>query len=108
MLSVKYPVVMYALCICVVKISLYDNMEEVVSEFMFLPVLIFIHFFILLIFIQFFILLITYKESLQSFGKTFHIQLNLSSSNTDSSFTMANLNSFLSPYEILPMAQENK
>ena len=30
------------------------------------------------------------------------------SSNTDGSFTMAKSNSFLSPYEILPIAQENK
>ena len=37
-----------------------------------------------------------------------HIQLNLHSSNTDGSFTMANSNSVLSPYEILPMDQENK
>ena len=29
-------------------------------------------------------------------------------SNIDGSFTMANSNSFLSPYEILPIAQENK
>ena len=29
-------------------------------------------------------------------------------SNTDGSFTMANSNSFLSPYEIYPTAQENK
>ena len=36
------------------------------------------------------------------------IQQNLDSSNTDCSFTMANSNSFLSPYEILPTAQENK
>ena len=36
------------------------------------------------------------------------IQSNLNSSNTDGSFTMAYLNSFLSPYEILPIAQENK
>ena len=35
------------------------------------------------------------------------IQSNLNSSNTDGSFTMANSNSFLSPYEILPLAQEN-
>ena len=28
--------------------------------------------------------------------------------NTDGSFTTANSNSFLSPYEILPIAQENK
>ena len=37
-----------------------------------------------------------------------HIQWNLNSSNTDGSFTMANSNSVLSPYEILPMDQENK
>ena len=36
------------------------------------------------------------------------LQSNLNSSNTDGSFTMANSNSFLSPYEILPLAQENK
>ena len=36
------------------------------------------------------------------------LQSNLNSSNTDGSFTMYNSNSFLSPYEILPIAQENK
>ena len=36
------------------------------------------------------------------------IQSNLNSSNTDGSFTMANSNSFSSPYEILPIDQENK
>ena len=36
------------------------------------------------------------------------VQSNLNSSNTDGSFTMPNSNSFLSPYEILPLAQENK
>ena len=36
------------------------------------------------------------------------IQSNLNSSNTDGCFTMANSNSFLSPYEFLPLAQENK
>ena len=36
------------------------------------------------------------------------IQLNLNSSNTDGSFTMVNSNSFLSPLEILLIAQENK
>ena len=36
------------------------------------------------------------------------LQLNLDGSNTDGSFNMANSNSFLSPYEILPRAQENK
>ena len=35
------------------------------------------------------------------------LQSNLDSSETGS-FTMANSNSFLSPYEILPIAQENK
>ena len=39
---------------------------------------------------------------------TNNIQLNLDSSNTDGSFTMANSNSFLSPYEVLPTAQKNK
>ena len=34
----------------------------------------------------------------------FYIQLNLSGSNIDGSFTMANSNLFLSPYEILPVA----
>ena len=33
------------------------------------------------------------------------IQSNLSSSNTDGSFTIADSNSFLSPYEILPIAK---
>ena len=37
-----------------------------------------------------------------------YIQSNLNSSNTDGSVTMANSNSCLSPYEILPIAQENK
>ena len=36
------------------------------------------------------------------------LQSNLDGSNTDGSFTMANSNSLLSPYEILPIAQENK
>ena len=38
----------------------------------------------------------------------YHIQSNLDGSNTDGSFTMANSNSFLKTYEILPIAQENK
>ena len=37
-----------------------------------------------------------------------HLQSNLNSSNTDGSFTMANSNSVLSPYEILPIDKENK
>ena len=36
------------------------------------------------------------------------VQSNLNSSNTDGSFTIANSNSVLSPYEILPIDQENK
>ena len=36
------------------------------------------------------------------------VQSNFDGSNTDGSFTMANSNSFLSPYEILPKAPENK
>ena len=40
--------------------------------------------------------------------KYYYIQSNLDSSNTDSSFTMANSNSFLSSYEILPIALKNK
>ena len=36
------------------------------------------------------------------------LQSNLDGSNTDGSFTITNSNSFLSPYEILPIAQENK
>ena len=36
-----------------------------------------------------------------------YIQSNRDSSNTDGSFTISNSNSFLSPYEILPIAQEN-
>ena len=35
-----------------------------------------------------------------------YIQSNLNSSNTDGSFTMANSNSVLSPYGILPIHQE--
>ena len=36
------------------------------------------------------------------------MQENLDDSNTDGSFTLANLNSILSPYEILPITKENK
>ena len=36
------------------------------------------------------------------------IQSNLDGSNTDGSFTMANSKTFLSPYKIHPIAQENK
>ena len=37
-----------------------------------------------------------------------NIQSNLNSSNTDGSFTMDNSNLILSPYEILPIDQENQ
>ena len=37
-----------------------------------------------------------------------YIKSNLDSLNTDGSFIMANSKSFLSPYEILPITQENK
>ena len=40
------------------------------------------------------------------FKLNINTQSNLNSSNTDGSFTMAN--SYLNPYEILPLAQENK
>ena len=39
--------------------------------------------------------------------KNAYIQYNLNGSNTDGSFTVADLNSFFSPYKILPIAQEN-
>ena len=38
----------------------------------------------------------------------FYLQSNFNSSNTDGSFNMANSSSFLSPYEFLPIVQENK
>ena len=41
-------------------------------------------------------------------GLGLKLQSNPNSSNTDDSFIMANSNSFLSSYEILPIAQENK
>ena len=41
-------------------------------------------------------------------NKKEHLQSNLDSSNIDGSFTKANSNSFLSPYKMLPLAQENK
>ena len=45
---------------------------------------------------------------IQSNLELYIIQSNIDSSNTDGTFTMANSNSFLSPYEILPIVQENK
>ena len=41
-------------------------------------------------------------------SKTTDKQSILNSSNTDSSFTIANSNPILSPYGVLPIAQENK
>ena len=40
------------------------------------------------------------------FSLNFLLQTNFNSLNTDGSFTMANSNSFLNPYEILTIAQE--
>ena len=37
-----------------------------------------------------------------------YIQYNLNDSNPDGSFTLDDSNSFISPYKILPIAQENK
>ena len=54
--------------------------------------------------IEIFVAILTHSSQANSMI----IQLNLDGSNTDGSFTMANWNSFLSPYEILPIAQENK
>ena len=48
------------------------------------------------------------KEQIWFCDSPREIQSNLDSSNTDGSFTMANSNSFLSPYKVLPIAQENK
>ena len=50
----------------------------------------------------------TDKFSKLSNRKSLESVLQTDGSNTDGSFTMANSNSFLSPYEILPIAQENK
>ena len=55
---------------------------------------------------------ITFTCSLARTGllnvKSLSVQSNLDGANTDGSFTMANSNSFLSPQEIHPIAQENK
>ena len=47
------------------------------------------------------------KEANNSRLRQIDIQSNLNSSNTDCSFTMAYSNSFLSPYQILLIAQKN-
>ena len=43
----------------------------------------------------------------RSYGILYYTQSNFNSSNTDGLVTMAHSNSFLSPYEILAIAQEN-
>ena len=48
------------------------------------------------------------QSMLLSRNKENNVHSHLNSSNTDGSFTMANSNSFLSPYEIDPIDQENK
>ena len=55
----------------------------------------------------------TLRAAVHTGGSGFHCKysrtsIDLNSSNTDGSLAMANSNSFLSPYEILPLAQENK
>ena len=50
-------------------------------------------------------IILSYEES-QS-NRDF-VQSNLDSSNTDGSFTKANSNSFLSPYEVLPIAKKKQ
>ena len=52
--------------------------------------------------------LLAEPKRLLCWGSSLLVLSNLDSSNTDGSFTMANSNSFLSPYEVLPIAQENK
>ena len=51
---------------------------------------------------------LTTRHPAKMLFETHIIQSNLDRSNTDGSFTMANSNSFFSPYEVLPIAQENK
>ena len=49
------------------------------------------------------------RDSIYSYlARKSNIQSNLNGSNSDGSNTMDNSNSFLSPYEILLIAQENK
>ena len=63
---------------------------------------------IFFVFIPYYLLLICALEKPLRDCDLFWIQLNLNSSNTGGSFTMANSNSVLNPYEILPIDQENK
>ena len=58
-------------------------------------------------------LIVTYTRNVIKLNRDTHpeernLQSNLNSSNTNGSFSMANSNSFSSPYEFLPIAQENK
>ena len=48
------------------------------------------------------------KFSIKARDKRVYLQSNPDGSNTDGWFTMAIADSFLRPYEILPIAQENK
>ena len=48
------------------------------------------------------------KWNVHEVSQSQNIQSNLNSSNTDGSFIMANSNSFFSPKEILPIAQETR
>ena len=50
----------------------------------------------------------TDKTQVRSDDFGVNVQSNFNGSNTDGSFTMAYSNSFLSPYGIFPIAQENK
>ena len=48
------------------------------------------------------------SESQRVLITSVELQSNLNSSNPDGSFTMADSNLFFSPYEIIPIAPENK
>ena len=55
-----------------------------------------------------FLFILTKYIHVYHFKASLKLQSNLDGPTTDGSFPMANSNSFLSPYEILPIAQENK
>ena len=58
--------------------------------------------------VSFLITLIIKNKKFIIFRLFIYLQYNLNGSNTDGSFTVDDLNSFFSPYKILPVAQENK
>ena len=64
--------------------------------------------FVLLSFLVVYVLLWCFTDKEHETSRNEHIQSNFNISNTDGSFTMANLNSFSSPFEILLIAQEKK